>query len=285
MAERVNRISTPIRAAVDQVNAFGSGLTSIFGLANDPVGTVFGGSAGNILNGIGNFGGGNFGDFNIGGGVPFSPNGFNAPAAQPANDFRMRLKAQNPSTYGNGIMGVLRETNGMLFPYTPSVQVSQDVNYSSLEMTHANTDYYSYKNTPNVSISVTGKFTAQNNEEGAYCLACLHFLRTMSKMYFGLQDASAGLAGIPPPVLLLNGYGPYMFNNIKVLLQNHSYTLDENTDMITVPAGSSFARIPALFTISITLKVQQVPAAMREQFSLNSFRSGELLSSGSGGWI
>lgn len=203
--------------------------------------------------------------------------------ARESSDPRVRLKAQSISVYGDGIMSILKDTNGLMFPYTPTIQVSQDVNYATMAMTHANTDYHSYTNTPNVSISLTGKFTVQNQREGRYALAALHFLRTASKMHFGESDAAAGKAGLPPPVLLLHGYGTYMFNNIKVLLRNHSYSFDDNVDMVNVAVANGSARLPALFTVSISLVVQQTPQAMRKRFSLDEFRSGALLEQG--GWL
>lgn len=198
-------------------------------------------------------------------------------------DTRIRLKAQQTSVYGDGISSLLRETNGLLFPYTPTIQVSQDVNYAAMQMTHSNTDYHSYTNTPNVTISLTGKFTVQNAREGRYALAALHFLRTASKMYFGEKDVATGRAGLPPPVLLLEGYGTYMFNNIKVILRGHNYSFDENVDTVAVAVANGSARIPAIFTISLSLVAQQTPTAMRKEFSLDEFRSGALLEKG--GWL
>lgn len=199
------------------------------------------------------------------------------------SDMRVRLKAQVPDLYGDGIMAILKETNGLLFPYTPSIQVSQDVNYTEMAMTHANTNYHNYTNTPNVTIGITGKFTVQNQREGRYALAALHFLRTMSKMYFGETDARAGKAGLPPPVLLLSGYGTYVFNNIRVILKSHSYSFEDAVDMVPVTLSSGSARLPALFTVTLSLTVQQTPQAMRKSFSLDAFRSGALLEDG--GWI
>lgn len=206
-----------------------------------------------------------------------------SPVVVKDGDARVRLKAQVPDVYGTGIMAILKETNGLLFPYTPSIQVSQDVNYAEMAMTHANTNYNNYSNTPNVSVGITGKFTVQNAREGRYALAVLHFLRTASKMYFGETDAKAGKAGLPPPVLLLSGYGTYVFNNIPVILKSHNYSFDDTMDMVTVSVGNGTARLPALFTVSLSLTVQQTPQAMRKEFSLDAFRSGALLEKG--GWL
>ena len=66
------------------------------------------------------------------------------------------------------------QTNlAMIFPYTPTINFTQAVSYMDLQLVHSNTDYPAYTRTPSVTISVSGKFTVQNQAEGAYALACL----------------------------------------------------------------------------------------------------------------
>lgn len=199
-------------------------------------------------------------------------------------EYRVRLShlpsASNPYP---GILTPLSETKGLVFPYTPSVAVSQDVDYAVMNMTHSNTDYHAYSRTPNVSVNVSGKFTIQNQREGLYAMAAIHFLRSVSKMYFGEADSAAGKAGIPPPILTLNGYGTYMFHNVKVFLKSHNYTFEENMDMVNVKVGSGTVRLPAMFTLSLSLVCQQTPTTMRKKFSLDRFKSGALLADG--GWL
>lgn len=256
MAEKMNKLSTPDRATSD--NAIKSALSDY--VSSTSTNRIY--NTANITN--------------------TSTSSSNAVLVSDT-DSRVRLKAQTTDVYGSGIMSILKDTNGLLFPYTPSIQVSQDVNYTQMNMTHSNTDYYSYMNTPNVSISISGKFSVQNQREGKYALAVLHFLRTASKMYFGETDAAAGKAGLPPPILLLSGYGTYIFNNIRVILKGHNYSFEDSVDMVPIALGSGTAKLPALFNISINLTVQQTPSAHRTEFSLDSFRNGSLLERG--GWI
>ena len=105
-----------------------------------------------------------------------------------------------------------------------------------LALTHSNTDYQAYTRTPSAKISVSGKFTVQSQAEGLYALAAIHFLRTVSKMHFGETDPKAGL---PPPVLMLSGYGNYMFNKLACILTNHSWTFDESMDLVNINVGAS----------------------------------------------
>ena len=202
-----------------------------------------------------------------------------------STDDRVRLTALNPAdVYVNSaIMKILNETNGVIFPYTPTITFTQAVNYMDLQLVHSNTDYAAYTRTPSVSLSVSGKFTVQNSREGEYVLACLHFLRTVSKSFFGQTDPER--AGLPPPVLVFSGYGNCMFNKLNVILKSHSYTFDDSVDMVKVNVSSGTAKLPAMFTVQCDLTVVQTPARMREQFNFKKFASGELLSSTAGGWI
>jgi hypothetical protein len=184
------------------------------------------------------------------------------------------------------ILAPLYTTNGMLFPYTPTIQFSQDVDYKNIALTHTNYDYPSYTRTPSVSLSVSGKFAVTTQAEGRYLLAALHFLRVVSKMYFGKQHADTSMAGMPPPVLLFKGYGPYMFEDLRVVVKNHSYTLDDTTDLLSITAGDGQrVRLPAVLMLSMTLQVVQTPRAMKDEFNLDKFRTGALMSEGTGGWI
>jgi hypothetical protein len=204
-------------------------------------------------------------------------------------DFRVRIRAQTTaktSVYGpagsSNILNILYDTNGMLFPYTPTISWSQAVEYDPLHFTHSNQDYYVYRNTPSTTIDVSGQFTLQNQREGEYMLACMHFLRTVSKMYFGQQNPQ--LAGLPPPVLLFSGYGNYMFNDLPVIVKSHSYSLDNTVDYVTVNTAGGTARLPALITMQVQLIVQHTPQDMRTKFDLDQFRTGALMRNNKG-WI
>ncbi|RYD66003.1 MAG: hypothetical protein EOP83_06110 [Verrucomicrobiaceae bacterium] len=179
-----------------------------------------------------------------------------------------------------GIQAPLEQTKGFMFPYTPTIQISQDVDYGVMSMTHSNTDYHYFNRSPNATISISGKFTVQNQYEGQYAIGCIQFLRTVSKMNFGQADANAGL---PPPILALSGHGTYMFNKVRVFVKTHSYTYDESMDLVNVKVGSGNVRLPALFTLSVSLTTQPTPNMMRTQFNLDQYRSGALLANG--GWL
>jgi len=196
-------------------------------------------------------------------------------------DNRVRLRAmsgQEDAIYGNGILSIINP-NGLIFPYTPQISVNHSTDYGTTALVHTNEDIDHYIRTPSVTISLTAKFTIQNQREGRYALAALHFLRTVSKMHFGQNDENSGL---PPPILRFSGYGEYMFNDLPVIVKSHTYSFDDHTDTVLVSAINGNATLPVIFSIQIELKVQQTPYRMRTVFDLDKFRNGSLMKQG---WI
>lgn len=207
-----------------------------------------------------------------------------ATSGQPS-DLRARLSPLSPGGwFGTGVTQILTQTNGVIFPYSPTIQFSQSVSYADLQLVHSDTDYPAYTRTPSATISVTGKFTVQNQREGQYAMAVIHFLRAASKSYFGKTDAGSGEAGLPPPVLTFSAYGAYVFNAVRCVLKSHSWSFDETTDTVAVSVGGQSVRLPALFSISCELMPVQTPRRMREDFSFNAFASGALVAGGNG-WV
>jgi hypothetical protein len=225
-----------------------------------------------------------------------------------ASGRRVRLRAKPGGAnqvYGNGtILSKLRNTNGMVWPYQPLIAYQQEVDYKSMELTHSIQDIYSYHRTPSLKLSIDGEFSVQNQEEGLYAIACIHFLRTVSKMNFGSSDP---LSGTPPPVLLFDAYGTYMFNALPVIVTQFTITLPKDVDYVPidmsgVSLGSTatgtwadltryyldarstvgISWLPAVFNISVQITVQNSPTRLRS-FNLNDFRSGTLMKQG--GWV
>jgi len=129
-----------------------------------------------------------------------------------------------------GILKALRDTNGIIFPYTPSIQTNYTANYDKYELTHSNHRGYFYKNSQVGDIQITGSFTAQDTAEATYLLAVIHFFRSVTKMFYG-QDEQRGA---PPPLCFLDGMGEYQFNNHPVLISSFQYNLPADVDYIRV---------------------------------------------------
>ena len=235
----------------------------------------------------------------------------NSPNISDAAGRRVRLRPKPASAaeiYGtDGLLQPLVSgspgTSGLVFPYQPQITYAQDVQYSDMELIHTNQELMAYKRTPALRLAVDGEFTVQSPAEGRYAMACIHFLRTVSKMYFG--DNSGIRQGAPPPVLLFDAYGTYMFNALPVIVTQFSVTLPKDVDYVPVDVSNNqqsqsnaaltnltasyfggktsnqYVWLPALFNISIQLVVQNTPRRLRS-FNLDQFRSGFLLSNG--GW-
>lgn len=154
-------------------------------------------------------------------------------------DWRVRISLAPGSTYlynapetEQGILAPLNGTNGVIFPYTPKIDIGYKATYSSADLTHSNYKNYFYQSSSVDSVRISGSFTAQDTVEAQYLLAVIHFFRSATKMFYG-QDAQRGA---PPPLLFITGLGEYQFNNHPCVLTNFEYSLPSDVDYIR--AGS-----------------------------------------------
>lgn len=234
-----------------------------------------------------------------------------------ANDWRVKVglginskifyKSATP-----GIMQPLIATGGAIFPYTPQISVTHNARYAEAKLTHSNYASYFYEGSDVSAVSIQGEFTVQNVEEGRYLLAVISFFRSATKMFFGNQDA-AGVTGgpqpgTPPPLLFLNGYGKYYFPSVPCVLTQFQHTMPADVDYIEVISninegqyanktqiGQSFqtssslygqgvTRVPTSSQIQITLQPVYSRKRIHEQFNLEKFANGDLLTT-VGGFI
>ena len=201
---------------------------------------------------------------------------FSEPA--PSKDWRVRISCDLIYD-GNRIMAPVANTGGMIFPYLPSITISHTANYQQMDITHMNYPFYAYKNSQVDEIQISGKFTVQNTGEANYWLASVHFLRSVTKMFFGTGD----YLGNPPPICTLNGYGDFVFNNVSCIVKNFTVTMPPDVDYIECNAtgsnsddGNSVTYVPV--SSEITVSVQ--PVYSREtikSFSLLDFAKGALV--------
>ena len=144
---------------------------------------------------------------------------------------RLRPKPAGASgIYGTGILTQLKRTNGMVWPYQPAVQYNQEVSYTEIPVVQTNQDMMSYSKTHSLKLTVDGQFSVQNQTEGLYAIACIHFLKTVTKMDFG---RSAG-TGRPPPVLLFDAYGKFLFDSVPVVVTGFGISLPNDIDYVPI---------------------------------------------------
>jgi hypothetical protein len=149
-------------------------------------------------------------------------------------DWRVTLRLAPGATYlykasNAGLLQPLKTTNGVIFPYTPTISTAYKANYDTYDLTHSNYRGYFYKNSYTDAVSLKATFTAQSTADAAYVLAVIHFFRSVTKMFYG-QD---GQRGSPPPLVFLSGLGDYQFNNHPCVVSNFSYNLPADVDYIS----------------------------------------------------
>ena len=150
--------------------------------------------------------------------------------------FKIGLLPGSQDLYKSGDAGILDpliDTNGVIFPYTPSIQMTYYADYQSTAPTHSNFPSRFYASSEVRDVQVNGTFTAQSTAEADYMIAAIHFFRSATKMFYG-QDSNRGQ---PPPLLQVTGLGPHQFNGHKCVLQQFNYTLPEDVDYVRTSAG------------------------------------------------
>lgn len=149
-------------------------------------------------------------------------------------DFRAKLLI--PSNSGlrkeileNRLMSPLQDIGGIVFPLSPSILLNHTAHYNMMASTHNNYPFYAYQNSEAQNFTCIGDFPVQNYEDARAWVATLHFLRTVTKMFFG----GGAYKGSPPPVLKFSAYGDYVFSNVPVVVTNFSVELTAGVDYIS----------------------------------------------------
>lgn len=191
-------------------------------------------------------------------------------------DWRVRLQLAPQSNYlynseNPGILQPLRITNGIIFPYTPKIDMSYRANYQSSEVTHSNYKNYFYQGSEVGDITLTAQFTAQSTSDANYVLAVIQFFRSATKMFYG-QDSQRGS---PPPLVFLSGFGEYQFNNHACVITEFTYSLPDDVDYIRAQSvnitGEPTVRARArqnVATNNIFASVQRLAAAFTTKGAL-----------------
>ena len=154
-----------------------------------------------------------------------------------SGDWRVRIRLASGSQYlyndsssSGSVLEPLKQSDGVIFPYVPTVNTNYVADYDTKALTHSNYRGLFYKSSYVNDIGITGTFTAQNTPEAKYLLAVIHFFRSATKMFYG-QDAQRGA---PPPVVYLSGFGQYQFNNHPCVISNFQYQLPNSVDYIRI---------------------------------------------------
>jgi hypothetical protein len=162
-------------------------------------------------------------------------------------DWRCRIRLAKNSDYlynapseSVGILAPLRETNGVIFPYTPRIDTIYRASYESRQLPHSNFVGHFYQGSSAGEITISATFTAQDTYEAKYMLAVIHFFRSATKMFYG-NDVQRGA---PPPILFLSAFGEHQYNNVPCVLADFNYNLPDNVDYIPTKARAQNFQSP-----------------------------------------
>jgi hypothetical protein len=229
------------------------------------------------------------------------------------SDWRVRLSLAPTANYlykadSPGIMAPLAKTDGVVFPYTPTINTSYVANYDGVLPTHTNFRIQQYMNSAVEQVTITADFTAQDTFEANYLLASIHFFKSMTKMFYGQDENPTN--GTPPPLGFFYGLGAFQLDTHPVVVTNFAYNLPNNVDYIRAtntdadnPSISQFNLIggqltpggnrpPATFSdtadqaityvpTKITITLTCVPVVSRNtisnDFSVKEYATGKLL--------
>jgi hypothetical protein len=194
------------------------------------------------------------------------------------------------------------------FAYTPQIEYSADVKYDMYSTTHTNYQLNGFTRSENPTIGLTCKFSAHTAEHFKMSEFAIRFLRTYTKMNYGRTDENRGQ---PPRILRFFAHGNSMFNNVPIVLTKFSMTFPEDVDYVKGSIGNDGALtktdvvrstqvpsnvladkqvtansvsgeiyLPILFSISISMLMQQNMYNAVKEFNLKDFANGKLSSKG-----
>jgi len=197
------------------------------------------------------------------------------------DDWRVRITCQW-DTFNSPLFAVLQQTGGVVWPYLPSITVSTKAEYNTIPITHANYSQYSYKNSVVDDISISGEFSCETATDGAYWIAATTFFKTATKMFFG----QGNLAGNPPIICNLTGYGSHVFDKVPVIIKSFSVDFKDDVNYIKCDPfkNGKYTWVPALSTITVSVAPVYSRQGLRK-FNLQDYANGKMSGEGQVGYI
>jgi hypothetical protein len=129
---------------------------------------------------------------------------------------------------------------------------------------HSNFAINFYQRSSVGPISITGKFSVENEADAGAYISTVHLLKSLTRMRSGgASNAGAGRggntfsdsdSGAPPPVCRLDAHGEMGLNNVPVVISSYRIEMPDNVDYFTLPATSNYGAtsVPTVSTIAIT---------------------------------
>jgi len=203
--------------------------------------------------------------------------------AQLEDKVSIRFKAFENMTDASGRMNANSDErsltkgtkNEMIWPATPKISQSIEVNYSTWELQHTNYQPSAFGNRTTPIITISGQWFSRNIEEATRTLEAIHLMRGATSMFYGREDSKKGT---PPPIGRLNAHG--LYNNTPVVVKTFQYDYPNDVDYISVDMFNGKQAVPVLFEMTVSLIVQVNMVEAVKDYTLTKFVSGDLLGDG-----
>ena len=208
-----------------------------------------------------------------------------------SQDWRVRIHLPaSPDYFVNSpILAPLQTSNqSLVFPTTPQILLSSMANYDTVQPVHTNYPYHVYESSRIEDITISAEFPVENEADGQYWIAAVHFLRSITKMFYG----NGPLQGHPPPRVALSGYGNFVFDETPIIVKMFNLDLPNAVDYIQVPivngfdlqseipevsmGASQYCYVPTLSTLNVTVSPAYSRTATKD-FNLESFIRGDYI--------
>jgi hypothetical protein len=190
-------------------------------------------------------------------------------------DWAYGLTTDGKDKVDKSILQPLKDRGGIVFPYTPNLYLQASVDYNEAMQHGSNYPFYTYMNSRPPTLPLQGQWTANTTEEAQYLLAVFHFLRTVTKAFYGDSSVKAGTYGTPPPVMLFEYLGDFGFNKVPVVIRSYNYQLPDGVDYVPVKYGNTTTYMPTETDIMIEMAPQYTYKKLRKRFDLPRFTSGK----------
>jgi hypothetical protein len=195
------------------------------------------------------------------------------------NDWRVRINA-NWNNFDSPLFKMLENTGGVVWPYMPNITVSTKANYTQIDPVHNNFSFQAYKSSQVDEIQISGEFSCETETDAAYWIAATTFFKTATKMFYG----QGNLAGNPPIVCNLTGYGASVFNRVPVVIKSFSVDLRDDVNYIRCNTFETNTWVPVMSTITVTVAPVYNRANLRK-FSLQDYAKGKTLNGSGVGYL
>jgi hypothetical protein len=200
--------------------------------------------------------------------------GVTGSAAQANMKVRLGFKPGHPYAGYPGIMRPLAATNGVLFPYRPSLTIGTR-NYWGTTEPKQSLYGFPVPDRHEIAITITdAQMSAQSVEEADYIYASIQFFRAAMKPAFG-SEGSVPL-GAPAPTIEMTAIGPHMIQSVGVILRDFDLQLMNDVDYIPTSSG---ATVPSVVVFTLGLMISLSASKMR------SFNLDEFVANGQQGFI